>query len=62
MGDVSAYLRRNHLALVALFFAMSGSAVALQEKNTVGSRDIKPRSVERSDIAPESVTSAKVGR
>ena len=39
-----AYLRRNHLALLALFFALGGSAYAagsaLLPKNSVGSRQV----------------------
>jgi hypothetical protein len=39
---------------------MTGSAVAVQGANTVDSRDIKPRSVKRSDLARNSVNSSKV--
>lgn len=60
MGSVSDYIRRHHLAVVALFFSISGSAVAVQGNNTIDSGDIKPRNVKRSDLARNSVNSAKV--
>jgi hypothetical protein len=55
-----SYLRQHHLALVALFFAMTGGAFALQGKNSVDSGDIKPANVRKSDLAANSVVGSKV--
>jgi hypothetical protein len=50
-----AYLRRNHLALVALFFALGGSAyaagAALLPKNSVGSRQVINGSLQKADLS-----------
>jgi hypothetical protein len=52
---VGAYLRRNHLALLALFFALGGSAyaagTALLPKNSVGSRQVINRSLQTADLS-----------
>jgi hypothetical protein len=51
-GRLSDYLRSNALALVALFFAVSGgTAMALDESNTVFSDDMVTGEVKGSDIA-----------
>jgi hypothetical protein len=50
MGSVSVYVRRHHVALVALFFSLSGNAVALQDENTVPSGGIEPSNVQGSDL------------
>ena len=41
------YLRRNHLALIALFFAIGGTSYAAVglAPNSVGTRQLKNRSV-----------------
>lgn len=50
-----AYLRRNHLALLALFFALGGSAyaagTALLPKNSVGSRQVVNGSLQTADLS-----------
>jgi hypothetical protein len=50
-----AYLRRNHLALLALFFALGGSAyaagTALLPKNSVGSRQVINGSLQTADLS-----------
>jgi hypothetical protein len=48
------------VAFVALLAALSGTAVALPGKNSVDSGDIKNGQVKAKDLAPSSVTSAKV--
>jgi hypothetical protein len=54
------FVRQNVIGLVALFVALSGTALALPGKNTVDSGDIKPANVTSSDLAPDSVDSSKV--
>ncbi len=55
------YVRRNHLALIALFFAVAGIPAAYAiGKNTIGSKQLKPAAVRTSDLADNSVTSPKV--
>lgn len=48
------------VSCMALFVALSGSAVALQGRNTVASDDIKPGAVKRGDIGSNAINSAKV--
>lgn len=47
------------IALVALFVALGGTALALT-KNTVGSKQLKPGAVKAPDLAKNAVTSQKV--
>jgi hypothetical protein len=47
------------IALVALFVALGGTALALS-KNTVGSKQLKPSAVKSGDLAADAVTSPKV--
>ena len=44
------------VALIALFIALGGSAVALQGKNSVDSGDVKPDVLRAEDLADDSVT------
>ena len=60
MGVLSQHIRSNAVGYVAVFLALTGSAAALQGRNSVNSGDIKPRNVKRSDLAPNSVDSTKV--
>jgi hypothetical protein len=50
-----AYLRRNHLALLALFFALGGTSyaagTALLPKNSVGSRQVINGSLQTADLS-----------
>jgi hypothetical protein len=48
------------VSCIALFVALSGSAVALQGSNTVRSDDIKAKAVKRSDIALNAINSSRV--
>jgi hypothetical protein len=48
------------VAYLALFVALGGTAGALAGKNTVDSRDIKPKSVKASDLAANAVVPAKI--
>ncbi len=57
---VRLFVRQNVISLVALFVALSGTALALPGKNTVDSGDIKPKQVKASDLAPNSVASPTV--
>jgi hypothetical protein len=54
------FIRQNVISLLALFVALSGTALALPGKNTVDSGDIKPKQVKASDLAPNSVASPTV--
>ena len=59
----AAYLRRNHLALLALFFALGGSAyaagTALLPKNSVGSRQVINRSLQTADLSKKAQRALK---
>jgi hypothetical protein len=58
---VSNYIRQNAIALLALFFAVSGgTAMALDGSNTVFSDDIAPQEVKVADLAQGSVISGKL--
>lgn len=48
------------ISCVALFVALSGTAVALKGRNTVDSGDIKPKAVKAPDIGDEAVTANKI--
>ena len=58
-----AYLRRNHLALLVLFFALGGSAyaagTALLPKNSVGSRQVINRSLQTADLSKKAQRALK---
>ena len=60
---LGAYLRQHHLGLVAIFIALSGSAVAATvAKNSVTSKSIKNRQVRLADLGADSVDGSKVIR
>ena len=48
------------MSCMALFVALSGTALALQGVNSVKSDDIAPGAVKRPDVAPNAINSAKV--
>jgi hypothetical protein len=50
------------ISCAALFMALSGTAVALQGKNTIDSGDIKPGAVHQSDIAQGAVGALTLAR
>jgi hypothetical protein len=54
---IAAYLRRNHLALMALFLALAGTSYAATSlpKNSVGSRQLKKHAVTPSKVAAKTV-------
>ena len=55
------HLRRNIVAYVALFAALSAGAYAAGlKKNSVGSKQIKTAAVKDAEIAPDAVSTAKV--
>ena len=62
MKNLSEHVRRNALAYLALFAALSGTAWAATEleKNEVKSKHIGKGQVKNSDLADSSVSSAKV--
>lgn len=49
----------NVVALLALFIALGGTAIALS-KNSVKSRHIAPKAVKRSDVKPSAINSSRV--
>lgn len=61
-GRFGRYLRQHHIALLALFVALGGTAYAAVTlpSNSVGTRQIKPKGVKGADIASNAVTSPKV--
>jgi hypothetical protein len=57
---ITSHLRRNVLAVAALFIVLGGTAVALPGKNTVDSGDIRNKAVKTKDIAKQVVTEKKL--
>lgn len=57
---VADHLRRNVYGLIAIFIALSGTAVALPGKNTVNSGDIKNGAVHKGDVHRNAVNGSKV--
>ena len=58
---VGDHLRRNVYGLLAVFIALSGTAVALPGRNTVDSADIKKNGVKSGDIKDRAVKSSDIG-
>lgn len=60
--SILAYGRRHHLALLALFVALGGTAYAAVQlpANSVGSKQLKANAVKASETAKNSVASAEV--
>lgn len=60
LNTLRAHLAGNIVGYVALFFALSGSAyaVAALAPNSVGSPQIKNKTILRADLAPSAVTKA----
>jgi hypothetical protein len=58
MHRISTYIRRNHLAVVALFFAVGGGAAYAAD--TVASQDIIDGEVKAADVASGGVRTAEI--
>lgn len=59
---VSRHVRSNVVAYLALFFALTGSAAALQGKNSVKAKDIAKNAVTSPKIAAGAVTAPKLAQ
>jgi hypothetical protein len=63
LRGIAAYVRRHHIALLALFFALGGTAVAaghaLLPKNSVGSAQVINGSLAKADLSGKAVRSLK---
>jgi hypothetical protein len=63
---ISAYVRRHHLALLALFFALGGTAIAagnkLLPKNSVGTAQVVNGSLQKVDLSRKAITALKGNR
>jgi hypothetical protein len=61
---ITGYIRQHHLALVALFFALTGTAYAvdgpLAGTNQVGSEDIIDAEVKQQDVANNAIGTGKI--
>lgn len=60
VGSLRRHLRQNAVAYVALYFALAGSAVALQGRNSVDSGDIINKQVKSRDLAKNAAKSGKI--
>ena len=62
LRGIAAYVRRHHIALLALFFALGGTAVAasnLLPRNSVGSAQVINGSLQKKDLAGKAVKALK---
>jgi hypothetical protein len=63
---IVAYLRRHHLALLALFLALGGTSIAatnvLLPKNSVGTVQLRDRAITKQKIAKKTITALKGNR
>jgi hypothetical protein len=66
LRGITAYMRRHHVALLALFFALGGTAFAaggkLLPKNSVGSAQVVNGSLQKADLAGKAVKALKGNR
>jgi hypothetical protein len=66
LRGITAYVRRHHIALLALFFAMGGTAFAagnaLLPKNSVGSLQVINGSLQKGDLSGKAVKALKGNR
>jgi hypothetical protein len=62
MNSLTRYIRRHHIALLALFVALGGTsyAAASLPKASVGTDQLKARSVQTLKIAPRAVTAKRL--
>ena len=63
LRGIAAYVRRHHIALLALFFALGGTAVAasnsLLPRNSVGSAQVINGSLKKGDLAGKTIKALK---
>jgi len=63
LRGIAAYVRRHHIALLALFFALGGTAVAasssLLPRNSVGSAQVINGSLAKGDLSKKAVKALK---
>jgi hypothetical protein len=62
LGGIAAYLRRHHVALLALFVALGGTAVAagnVLPRNSVGTPQLQNGAVTKAKIAKRTLTSLR---
>lgn len=65
MNGVFTYVRRHHLALLALFVALGGTAAAattLVPRNSVGTRQVINGSLQKADLSKKAVKQLKGNR
>jgi hypothetical protein len=66
LRGIAAYVRRHHIALLALFFALGGTAFAagnaLLPKNSVGSAQVINGSLQKGDLSGRAVAALKGNR
>src|SRR5262249_50521774 len=66
LRGITAYVRRHHIALLALFFALGGTAFAagnaLLPKNSVGSAQVINGSLQKGDLSGGAVRALKGNR
>jgi hypothetical protein len=66
LRGITAYVRRHHIALLALFFALGGTAFAagnaLLPKNSVGSKQVINGSLQKADLSGKAVKALKGNR
>ena len=65
LRGIAAYVRRHHIALLALFFALGGTAVAASNvlpRNSVGSAQVINGSLQKKDLAGKAVKALKGNR
>jgi hypothetical protein len=62
MNQLTRYLRRHHIALLALFVALGGTSYAAVSlpKGSVGTKQLKQASVKTLKIAPGAITSKRL--
>jgi hypothetical protein len=59
-GRIRSHLRSNVIAYLALFAALSGTAIAAAPRNSVNSKSIKNGAVHKEDIGANAVDGSKV--
>jgi hypothetical protein len=50
MNSIGTYIRKHHVALLAVFFALAGTSYALLPKNSVGSAHVRNGSLRTVDF------------